>query len=65
MMLRLYVWEGILTDWTDGIAFALAWDADHARSMLIESGCPADELTKEPDCYDGETPMAIHLWGGS
>jgi hypothetical protein len=31
--LRLYVWEGILTDYTDGIAFALAPSVEEARRL--------------------------------
>ena len=36
--LKLYVWEGVLTDYTDGIAFALAHDVREAKRLLIEQG---------------------------
>lgn len=34
--LKLFVWEEIMCDWTCGIAFALAYDADHARELIME-----------------------------
>lgn len=35
--LRLYVWEGVFADWSSGIGFALAYDADHARRLILKS----------------------------
>ena len=33
--LRLFVWEGVLRDYTSGVAFALAYSADHARRLIV------------------------------
>jgi hypothetical protein len=33
--LKLFVWEGVLRDYTPGIAFALAHDADEARRLIV------------------------------
>lgn len=32
--LKLYVWEGVLTDYTDGIMFALAENEDEAKELI-------------------------------
>lgn len=32
--LKLFVWEGVLTDYTDGVIFALARDVQHARELV-------------------------------
>jgi hypothetical protein len=36
-MLKLYVWEGVLTDYTPGIAFALAPDVKTARRLILKA----------------------------
>jgi len=38
--LKLFVWDGVLEDWTTGMAFALAENATEAKKMLIEKGMP-------------------------
>ncbi len=63
--LKLYVWEGVLTDYTDGIMFAYALDEKHAREMILEK-CDwviKSDLEKEPREIIKEE--AIILWGGS
>lgn len=35
--LRLFVWADVFCDYTSGIAFALAYDADHARKLIVRS----------------------------
>ena len=63
--LKLFVWEGVLSDWTDGVMFALAPDVETARKMLIEK-ChyiPEHDLKQEPDVYT--VPFALAIWGGS
>jgi hypothetical protein len=32
--LKLFVWEGFESDWTDGLAFAIAKDETEARAMV-------------------------------
>lgn len=41
--LKLYVWEGVLRDYTNGIMFALAESAEDARKLI------ADKMPYEPD----------------
>ena len=65
--LKLYVWENVLEDYTSGIMFALATDADHARKVILEAGGEGmhsveKDLKQEPDCY--EDPTGFFLYGG-
>ena len=46
--MKLYVWEGVLTDWTDGVMFALAESSDEAREVIKKKA--ADVFTF--DCED-------------
>ena len=42
--LKLYVWEGVLCDYSCGIMFALAHDVDEARREVLKSfGASEDE----------------------
>ena len=34
--LKLFVWEGVLSDYTDGIMFALAHTEEEAREMIVK-----------------------------
>lgn len=34
--LKLYVWDGVLCDWTCGVAFALASSPEEAKKQLLE-----------------------------
>lgn len=65
--MRLYVWEGVLTDYTDGIVIALAKDKRHAWKQLKEkSTCTYDSVKAdgvEPRCIS--KPEIIVLYGGS
>jgi hypothetical protein len=44
--LKLYVWDGVLCDWTCGIAFALAPSAEEAKEMLMKQGLEQDYYWK-------------------
>jgi len=62
--LKVFVWEGVLTDHTDGVVMALAHDKAEALK-LIEKECYycVDEIKDiEPRIMDA--PEAIVLWGG-
>lgn len=62
--LKLYVWEKVLVDYTDGVMFALASSAEEARAKVLER-CryvPADDLAKEPQVFD--SPAGFAVWGG-
>lgn len=63
--LKLFVWENVLTDYTDGVMFALAHDIDEARQQIKDSGLSEsswDELKSEPRIY--EQSIGFHLFGG-
>jgi hypothetical protein len=34
--LKLFVWENVFTDYTDGVAFAYAENSEEARKLIIE-----------------------------
>jgi len=63
--LKLYVWEGVLTDWTSGIVVALAESVEQARELIREKDPVAmhtGELDLEPEVI--ESPAAFVVWGG-
>jgi hypothetical protein len=62
--LKLFVWEGVLEDYTSGVMFALAPDVKTARELLLAS-CdylPKEDLNQEPTIYT--EPYALAVWGG-
>lgn len=62
--LKLYVWEDCLTDYTDGVMFALASSEDEAREQILKS-CnyvPPGELAVQPKIID--SPIGYAIWGG-
>lgn len=61
--LKLYVWENVLRDYTDGIAFALAPNEIEARELVIEKlESNHEDLCKRPRVI--EEPEGFYLWGG-
>ncbi len=61
--LKLYVWQGVLTDYTDGIMFALAESQEHARELISKKmGRRTDELDQDPEVFD--SPAGFFLEGG-
>lgn len=69
--LKLYVWEDVLEDWSAGVMFALAQDADHARELIrLRAGNGIGphshlhvDLAREPRVI--EQPEGFVVWGGS
>lgn len=63
---KLFVWEEVLTDYTDGIMFALAPDVKTARKLALKAAGDVhsvrEELRAEPKVYTGEAGFAV--WGG-
>jgi hypothetical protein len=43
MALKLYVWEGVLTDYSSGIAFALAHNVKEARKLVLQAWVNPDD----------------------
>lgn len=65
--LKLYVWEGVLTDWSSGMAFALAESEEEAWKMVerdLESYEVTDLRENCPHPTEYTTPMAKCIWGG-
>jgi len=63
--LKLYVWEDVLTDYTSGIAFALAESVEQAREVIQQKGLPEfrmQELDSGPVIID--QPEGFYLYGG-
>ena len=62
--LKLYVWYGVLTDYTDGIAFAMAYSKEHALRLINEADPLAiyAVLAAEPVVY--RSPRGGTCWGG-
>lgn len=62
--LRLYVWEGVLQDYTPGMAVALATSPAHARQLFrkkMDGGLPSD-LQLKP--LTVTKPAAFYVYGG-
>lgn len=61
--LKLYVWENVLTDYTDGVMFALATSPEQARELLLKncSYIPDCDLNKEPKIVT--EPFALAVYG--
>ena len=60
MSLKLYVWEGVLSDYTDGIALTLANNEDEAREQVLAEytkdwcGCFGPFRKKILECFERE-----------
>lgn len=66
---KLYVWEGVLCDYTDGIAFALAESPEKAAEMLKKEigGGMWESAHWEGIKLDGVLPVEKdcgYCWGG-
>lgn len=67
--MKLYVWDEVLTDYTDGIMFAVATSVDEARAAVLANGGEGlmsveQDLKKEPKVYDLDKPHGQFLYGG-
>lgn len=64
--MKLYVWTHVLTDYTDGIVFAVARSPKHARELAYAccKYMPKNELDGAPQVFDFKTPVCFTLWGG-
>jgi hypothetical protein len=64
--LRLYVWEGVLTDHSSGVMFALASSPDAARRVIVKAAGDYDtvhrDLAAEPMVVSRTKGFAV--WGG-
>ena len=69
--LKLFIWENVLTDYTSGIAFALAENPEEARKIIFAkfekkeqylSDTLKSDLSDEPEMID--TKDGFYIWGG-
>ena len=66
--MKLYLWENVLTDYTDGVMFALANSVEEARELIKQSTdwwsdtYHGVDLAKEPKVID--YPFGFSLSGG-
>ncbi len=65
--MKLYVWHGVLSDYTSGVMFAFAKNANEARKMILEkypySSSVENDLKQKPKSYS--KPVGFAVWGGS
>jgi hypothetical protein len=67
--MKLFVWEGVLTDYTDGIMFAVAPTVEEARAAIIKKAdglsSPKSECQAEPThVHDLTESVGYFLYGG-
>jgi hypothetical protein len=64
-MLKMYVWDNVLTDWTSGLIVVLATSLEEARDLACKDlgYVYRPIMTDTPDIYD--SPMAVHVYGGA
>lgn len=55
--LKLYVWEGVLTDYTDGVMFALAHNVEEAREVICPGWNEAEKLIRTVPGIDPLRPL--------
>lgn len=61
--MKLFVWQNVLTDYTDGVMFAYANNVKEARKMvLLDCDYVGKDLDEEPVVYD--KPVGFAVWGG-
>jgi hypothetical protein len=67
-MMKLFVWDNVLTDYTSGIMFAIAPDVEDARKQLIaewsDLSTVAEDLATEPKVYRTDRRVCRAVWGG-
>ena len=67
-MLKLYVWDNVLCDYTGGVAFALASSPEEAKELLMKSGLHEhqwQDLKLDGQDYEAfDEPVASYVYGG-
>jgi len=69
--MKLFIWEGagVLSDYTDGMIFAIADDLESARRIIDESACEGEYPATPTEIVDLSNlsylePKAWYCWGG-
>lgn len=66
--LKLYIWKDVLSDYTDGVIFALATDADSARKIVLKNAKDWEirsfkaAMSTKPEVHT--KPYGFAVWGG-
>lgn len=63
--LKMFVWQGVLCDYTSGMICAAAYDAEHARRLVIKKSgglISSGEIAAEPTVV--KQPRAFWVYGG-
>jgi hypothetical protein len=64
--LKLFVWQDVLRDYSSGVMFALAYDSDQARKIIIEKEGKLESillgLGGDPKVIT--KPEGFAVWGG-
>lgn len=65
--LSLFVWADCFYDYSAGLAFALAHDAEEARALIVEKiGYTHGDLAQAPQVFEVDgPPVAFYVHGGS
>lgn len=67
--LKLYIWKNVLGDYTEGVVFALATDADSARKIVLKGAKDWEKrnlkaaMSTKPEVHAKSYGFAV--WGGS
>ena len=64
--MKLFVWTGVLTDYTSGMMVAIAPTVEAAREALL-AGCPyipEEDLNSDHTEYDLSSSRGFSCWGG-
>jgi hypothetical protein len=66
-MLKLYVWEDFCTDWTPGLAFAIANSEEEAIQIVREKlkySSEQETFWRPPDIYNLDSSIGFAVMGG-
>ena len=68
-MMKMFVWRNVLTDYTNGIAIAMARTEKEARKVILRDApdFAQEELTRDiagPPDHIYDKPHGVHCWGG-
>lgn len=64
--MKLYVWRHCcFTDYTDGLAVALAENVEQARAVIAaDMGYGATDLERAPEIFELDNPVGFGVYGG-
>lgn len=67
MVLKLYVWEDVLCDYTYGIMFALAHNPEEAKELIIKKASNIDNVVRDLYNVPQEItkPEGFYIYGSS